>query len=848
MIDQDRIIRINIEEEMKSSYIDYSMSVIVSRALPDVRDGLKPVHRRVLFGMNELGNNSDKPYKKSARIVGDVLGKYHPHGDSSVYYAMVRMAQEWSMRYPMVDGQGNFGSVDGDSPAAMRYTECRLRKIAEDMLTDIEKDTVNMQPNFDETLTEPTVLPSRIPNLLVNGASGIAVGMATNMAPHNLSEVVDGMIAYIENNDIEIPELMKYVLAPDFPTGGFIYGYAGVREAFETGRGRIVIRAKANIETDGNREKIIITEIPYMVNKAELITNIADLVKDQKIEGIYHINDESDRDGMRIVIEAKKDTNSNVLLNKLFKMTALQSSFSVNNIALVHGRPKMLNLKDLIRHFIEHRHEVVIRRTQYDLNEAEKRAHILQGLIIACDNIDRVIAIIRSSMSPEEARERLMEEFSLSDLQSRAIVEMRLRQLTGLEMEKLKKEYEALMQKIAWYKEILASEEIRMGIIKDELLEVKEKYGDKRRSEIVYASEDFNPEDFYSDDEMIITISHLGYIKRTPLVEFRSQNRGGVGSKGSETRDADFVEYIYPASMHSTMLFFTQKGKCYWLKVYEIPEGTKNSKGRAIQNMLNIDSADKVNAFIRVKNLQQDQEFINSHYLVFCTKKGIVKKTLLERYSRPRQNGVIAISIREDDEVLAVRMTNGNTEIVLANRNGRAIRFNENKVREMGRTATGVRGMTLDEDGQDEVIGMVCMKENSKESIMVVSEQGYGKRSDLEDYRITNRGGKGVKTLNITEKTGKLVAIKSVTDEYDLMIINKSGITIRLNVSDNRIMGRATQGVRLINLEKRHDEIASVCRVLSEHEEELAENNEIIETEKGSEENPEVNNKTEIVS
>lgn len=848
MIDQDRIIRINIEEEMKSSYIDYSMSVIVSRALPDVRDGLKPVHRRVLFGMNELGNNSDKPYKKSARIVGDVLGKYHPHGDSSVYYAMVRMAQEWSMRYPMVDGQGNFGSVDGDSPAAMRYTECRLRKIAEDMLTDIEKDTVNMQPNFDETLSEPTVLPSRIPNLLVNGASGIAVGMATNMAPHNLSEVVDGMIAYIENHDIEIPELMKYVLAPDFPTGGFIYGYAGVREAFETGRGRIVIRAKANIETDGNREKIIITEIPYMVNKAELITNIADLVKDQKIEGIYHINDESDRDGMRIVIEAKKDTNSNVLLNKLFKMTALQSSFSVNNIALVNGRPKMLNLKDLIRHFIEHRHEVVIRRTQYDLNEAEKRAHILQGLIIACDNIDRVIAIIRSSMSPEEARERLMEEFSLSDLQSRAIVEMRLRQLTGLEMEKLKKEYEALMQKIAWFKEVLASEEIRMGIIKDELLEVKEKYGDKRRSEIVYASEDFNPEDFYSDDEMIITISHLGYIKRTPLVEFRSQNRGGVGSKGSETRDADFVEYIYPASMHSTMLFFTQKGKCYWLKVYEIPEGTKNSKGRAIQNMLNIDSADKVNAFIRVKNLQQDQEFINSHYLVFCTKKGIVKKTLLERYSRPRQNGVIAISIREDDEVLAVRMTNGNTEIVLANRNGRAIRFNENKVREMGRTATGVRGMTLDEDGQDEVIGMVCMKENSKESIMVVSEQGYGKRSDLDDYRITNRGGKGVKTLNITEKTGKLVAIKSVTDEYDLMIINKSGITIRLNVSDNRIMGRATQGVRLINLEKRHDEIASVCRVLSEHEEELTENNEIIETEKGSEENPEVNNGTEIVS
>jgi len=848
MIDQDRIIRINIEEEMKSSYIDYSMSVIVSRALPDVRDGLKPVHRRVLFGMNELGNNSDKPYKKSARIVGDVLGKYHPHGDSSVYYAMVRMAQEWSMRYPMVDGQGNFGSVDGDSPAAMRYTECRLRKIAEDMLTDIEKDTVNMQPNFDETLSEPTVLPSRIPNLLVNGASGIAVGMATNMAPHNLTEVVDGMIAYINNHEIEISELMKYVLAPDFPTGGFIYGYSGVREAFETGRGRIVIRAKANIETDGSREKIVITEIPYIVNKAELITNIADLVKDQKIEGIYHINDESDRDGMRIVIEAKKDSNSNVLLNKLFKMTALQSSFSVNNIALVHGRPKLLNLKDLIRLFIEHRHEVVIRRTQYELNEAEKRAHVLQGLIIACDNIDRVIAIIRSSMSPEEARERLMEEFSLSDIQSRAIVEMRLRQLTGLEMEKLKKEFEALMQKIAWFKEILASESIRMSIIKDELLEVKEKYGDKRRSEIVYASEDFNPEDFYSDDEMIITISHLGYIKRTPLVDFRSQNRGGVGSKGSETRDEDFVEYIYPASMHSTMLFFTQKGKCYWLKVYEIPEGSKNSKGRAIQNLLNIDPDDRVNAFIRVKNLQTDQEFINSHYLVFCTKQGIVKKTLLERYSRPRHNGVIAISIREDDEVLAVRMTNGNTEIILANRNGRAIRFNENKVREMGRTATGVRGMTLDEDGQDEVIGMVCMKEHEKESIMVVSEQGYGKRSDIEDYRITNRGGKGVKTLNITEKTGKLVAIKSVTDDYDLMIINKSGITIRVNVSDIRVMGRATQGVRLINLEKRHDEIASVCRVLSVQEEEIPVGNGTTDLESGSEANTEDISDVENVS
>ncbi len=806
---------------MKSSYIDYSMSVIVSRALPDVRDGLKPVHRRVLYGMNELGNNSDKPYKKSARIVGDVLGKYHPHGDSSVYYAMVRMAQEWSMRYPMVDGQGNFGSVDGDSPAAMRYTECRLKRLAEEMLVDIEKETVDMQPNFDETLKEPTVLPSRIPNLLVNGAAGIAVGMATNMAPHNLSEVIDGLIAYIDNNTIEVSELMKYVLAPDFPTGGFIYGYAGVKDAFETGRGRIIMRARAEIESDGTREKIVVTEIPYMVNKAELITGIAELVKDQKIDGIYHINDESDREGMRIVIEVKKDANANVLLNKLFKMTALQSSFSVNNIALVHGRPKQLNLKDLIRHYVDHRHDVVVRRTQYELNEAEKRAHILQGLIIACDNIDQVIAIIRSSQSPDEARERLMVTFDLSDIQARAIVEMRLRQLTGLEMEKLRNEYEALMKKIAWYKEVLASREMRMDIIKNELLEVKEKYGDVRRTEIVYASEDFNPEDFYADDEMIITISHLGYIKRTPLAEFRAQNRGGVGSKGTETRDEDFVEYIYPASMHNTMLFFTLKGRCYWLKVYEIPEGAKNTKGRAIQNLLNIDANDKVNAFIRVKNLQTDEEFINSHYLLFCTKQGVVKKTLLEAYSRPRQNGVNAITIREDDEVIAVRMTNGDTEVLLANRNGRAIRFHESKVRVMGRTATGVRGMTLDEDGADEVVGMICIKDKEKETIMVVSEQGYGKRSDLEDYRVTNRGGKGVKTLNITEKTGKLVAIKSVTDDHDLMIINKSGITLRVKVADFRIMGRATQGVRLINLEKRHDEIASVCRVSSESADEV---------------------------
>lgn len=829
MIDQDRIIRINIEEEMKSSYIDYSMSVIVSRALPDVRDGLKPVHRRVLFGMNELGNNSDKPYKKSARIVGDVLGKYHPHGDSSVYYAMVRLAQEWSMRYPMVDGQGNFGSVDGDSPAAMRYTECRLRKIAEDMLLDIEKDTVDMQLNFDDTLKEPTVLPSRIPNLLVNGASGIAVGMATNMPPHNLTEVVNGMIAYIENNDIEIAELMKYIIAPDFPTGGYIYGYQGVREAFETGRGRIVMRAKATIETDGNREKIVITEIPYMVNKAELITSIADLVKEQKIEGVYHVNDESDRDGMRVVVEVKKDANANVLLNKLYKMTALQTSFSVNNIALVHGRPKLLNLKELIKHFVDHRHEVVTRRTQYELNEAEKRAHILEGLIIACDNIDRVIAIIRSSQSPDEARERLMSEFNLSDIQSRAIVEMRLRQLTGLEMEKLRNEYDALMKKIAWYKEVLASVELRMNIIKEELLDVRERYGDVRRSEVVYASEEFNPEDFYADDEMIITISHMGYIKRTPLSEFRSQNRGGVGSKGSETRDADFVEYIYPASMHNTLMFFTQKGRCFWLKVYEIPEGTKNSKGRAIQNMLNIEADDKVNAFIRVKNLQTDKDFINSHYLIFATKQGIVKKTLLEQYSRPRANGVNAITIREDDQVIGVRMTNGNTQVILANKNGRAIRFHESNVRVMGRTATGVRGMTLDNDGQDEVVGMICIKDSEKESIMVVSEQGYGKRSQIDDYRVTNRGGKGVKTLNITDKTGKLVAIKSVTDDNDLMIINKSGITIRVKVSDFRIMGRATQGVRLINLEKRHDEIASVCKVDSEQEEEITETQDMIE-------------------
>ncbi len=818
MIDEERVIRVNIEEEMKSSYIDYSMSVIVSRALPDVRDGMKPVHRRVLFGMNELGNNSDKPYKKSARIVGDVLGKYHPHGDSSVYFTMVRLAQDWSMRYPLVDGQGNFGSVDGDSPAAMRYTECRLRKIAEEMLIDIDKETVDFQLNFDDTLKEPTVLPTRIPNLLINGASGIAVGMATNMPPHNLSEIVDGTIAYIDNNDITIDELMKHVIAPDFPTGGFIYGYSGVREAFETGRGRVVIRAKADIESGPQHDKIIISEIPYLVNKADLIKSIADLTIDKRIEGISNVNDESDRSGMRIVVDVKRDANSNVILNKLFKMTALQSSFSVNNIALVQGRPRLLNLKDLIRYFVDHRHDVVTRRTQYELNEAEKRAHILQGLIVACDHIDRVIALIRASDSPDDARAALMEAFDLSELQARAIVEMRLRQLTGLEVDKLHKEFDELTRKIAWYKEVLADVSLRMNIIKEELIEVKNKYGDPRRSEIIYASEDFNPEDFYSDDQMIITISHLGYIKRTPLADFRSQNRGGVGSRGSETRDEDFVEYIYPATMHNTMMFFTQKGKCYWLKVYEIPEGSKNSKGRAIQNLLNIDAEDKVNAFIRVTSLD-DQEFNNTHYLIFATKQGVIKKTALEAYSRPRNKGVNAITIREDDQVIQVRLTDGNSEIILANRNGRAIRFHEKNVRPMGRTATGVRGMSIDEDGQDEVIGMIIVSED--ESIMVVSEQGYGKRSEVDDYRITNRGGKGVKTLNITEKTGKLVAIKSVNDENDLMIINKSGIAIRLPLADVRIMGRATQGVRLINLERHNDQIASVCKVSSEKEEEL---------------------------
>ena len=845
---EDRIIKINIEDEMKSAYIDYSMSVIVSRALPDVRDGFKPVHRRILFGMSELGNTSNKPHKKSARIVGEVLGKYHPHGDSSVYFAMIRMAQEWSMRYLLVDGQGNMGSVDGDMPAAMRYTEARLSRLAEEMLKDIDKETVDFQLNFDDTLKEPTVLPTRIPNLLINGASGIAVGMATNMAPHNMTESINATIAYIENNDIDTEGLMQYIKAPDFPSGGFIYGYQGVIDAFETGRGRIVMRGRAEIEMEGNHEKIVISEIPYLVNKAELIKHIADLVGEKRLEGISNVNDESDRQGMRIVVDVKRDANANVVLNKLYKLTALQSSFSVNNIALVKGRPRTLTLKDMISLFVEHRIDVVIRRTTYDLRKAEERAHILEGLIIASDNIDEVIAIIRASKSPQEAIDNLMSKFSLTDIQARAIVEMRLRQLTGLEQDKLHNEYQEILKLIAYLKEILANEELRMKVITDELIEVRDKYGDQRRTEIVFASEELNPEDFYSNDEMIITISHLGYIKRTPLSEFRAQNRGGVGAKGSETRDADFIEHIYPASMHNYILLFTQKGKCYWLRVFDIPEGTKNSKGRAIQNLLNIESDDKVTAFVRVRGFS-DTEFINSHYLVFCTKQGVIKKTRLEAYSRPRQNGVNAITIREDDKVIEVLMTDGNSEILLANRNGRAIRFHEKDVREMGRTATGVRGMRIEEDGQDEVIGMLAMSKDAQanETIMVVSEQGYGKRTNLNEkdeegndiidengeivpvYRITSRGGKGVKTLNITDKTGKLVSINSVTDDNDLMIINKSGITIRLKVSDIRTMGRATQGVRLINLGKRNDEIASICKVESEIEPEDIEDVEFLE-------------------
>ncbi len=809
MSENERILKINIEEQMKSAYIDYSMSVIVSRALPDVRDGLKPVHRRVLFGMSELGVLSNRPYKKSARIVGEVMGKYHPHGDSSVYMTMVRLAQNWSLRYPLVDGQGNFGSVDGDSPAAMRYTEARLSKIAEETLQDLEKNTVDFQPNFDESLKEPTVLPTRIPNLLVNGASGIAVGMATNMPPHNLIDTIDAINAYIDNSDIEIDDLIEIIKAPDFPTGGIIYGYQGVKESYQTGRGRIIVRGKANIETLGNgREKIIISEIPYMVNKAELIMKIAELVNEKKIEGISNVNDESDRSGMRIVIDLKKDEIANVVLNKLYKYTALQSSFSVNNIVLVKGRPRLLNLKQLIKYFVEHRLDVVTRRTQFELDQAEKRAHILLGLIIASDNIDEVISIIRSSNNPDEARERLMARFELSDIQARAIVEMRLRQLTGLEQEKLRAEYEELLKLIERLKEILADVSLRMNIIKEELNELKEAYPEGRRTEIVPNAEEFNPEDFYADEEMVITISHLGYIKRTSLSEFKTQGRGGVGSRGGATRDEDFLEHMFVATMHNTLLLFTEKGKCFWLKVYQIPEGSRNSKGRAIQNLLNIESDDKVMAYINVLTLD-DSDYINNNNIILCTKNGIIKKTLLEAYSRPRQNGVNAITIREGDQLLEAKLTNGSHEIMLAVKSGKAIRFNENTVRAIGRTASGVRGVNLAEG--DEVIGMICV-ENESEDVMVVSENGYGKRSKIEDYRITNRGGKGVKTINITEKTGKLVAIKSVTDSDDLMIITADGITIRMAVNSVRLMGRTAQGVKLINL-RDNSTIASVASV-----------------------------------
>lgn len=817
MTEEDKIIKVNIEEEMKTSYIDYSMSVIVARALPDVRDGFKPVHRRILYGMLGLGNTHDKPTRKSARIVGDVLGKYHPHGDSSVYGALVRMAQDWNMRYTLVEGQGNFGSMDGDSAAAMRYTEARLSLIGEAMMQDLEKETVDMMPNFDDSLLEPTVMPTRIPNFLVNGASGIAVGMATNVPTHNLGEVIDGCIAYIDNPDIDTDGLMQHVKAPDFPTGGYIMGMQGVRSAYETGRGRVVMRAKTDIENGVAHDKIIVSEIPYGVNKAELIKYIADLSNEKKIDGIANVNDESDREGMRIVIDVKRDANANVVLNKLFKMTALQTSFSVNCIALVHGRPKTLTLKDCIAHFVEHRHDVVIRRTRYDLRKAQERAHILEGLIIASDNIDEVVRIIRASKTPQAAIEGLMQRFELDELQAKAIVDMRLAQLTNIQQDKLHQEYEELERKIAYYEQILSDEELCKQVIKDELIEVKEKYGDERRSEICLSGEEFNPEDFYADDEVVITISHLGYIKRTPLADFKSQARGGVGSKGGSTRDEDFIEYIYPATMHNTMLFFTAKGRCFWLKVYEIPEGNKNSKGRAIQNMLNIDSDDSINACLHIRKLQ-DAEFCNSHYVIFCTKNGVVKKTCLSEYSRPRANGVNAITIREDDRVIGVCLTNGEDEIILANKNGRAIRFNESAIRTMGRTATGVRGMTLDEDGSDEVVGMVCINDKERETVMVVSDQGYGKRSLVEDYRITNRGGKGVKTLSITDKTGRVVAIKAVTEEDDLMIINKSGITIRLKLAEVRVMGRATQGVKLINLGKRNDTISSVCQVPTEEE------------------------------
>lgn len=820
--DQDRIIKINIEDEMRSSYIDYSMSVIVARALPDVRDGFKPVHRRILYGMLGIGNTSDKPYKKCARVVGEVLGKYHPHGDSSVYGALVRMAQDWNMRYTLVDGQGNFGSIDGDSPAAMRYTECRLSKMGEHIMDDLDKDTVDMTNNFDDSLQEPTVMPTKIPNLLVNGGNGIAVGMATNIPTHNLGEVIDGCCAYIDNPDIDTDGLMQYIKAPDFPTGAYIYGIQGVRDAYETGRGRIVMRAKAEIESGEAHDKIVVTEIPYGVNKAQLIEYIADLVKEGRLDGISNVNDESDYHGMRIVIDVKKDANANVILNKLFKMTALQSSFSVNCIALVKGRPRLLTLKDCVRYFVDHRHDITIRRTRYELRKAREREHILQALITACDNIDEVVHIIRASKTPSDAQRNLESRFGFDEVQSKAIVDMRLSQLTGLRMEQLRAEYEEIERRIAYLQSILDDPELCKKVMKDELQAVKEKYGDARRTEIKYSSEEFNPEDFYPNDPVVITISHLGYIKRTPLSEFREQARGGVGSKGAHSRDNDFTEYIYPATMHNTMMFFTQKGRCYWLKCYEIPEGAKNSKGRAIQNLLNIESDDSIKAFLRLRGSLDDEEFINSHYVVFATKRGLIKKTSLEAYSRPRANGVIAINVLEGDEVVGVRLTNGRNELLMADRNGRAVRFNENTVRAMGRVSTGVRGMKLD-DGDDEVVGMVVVNRPDVETIMVVSENGYGKRSQVEDYRMTNRGGKGVKTLNITDKTGRLVAIKVVTDENDLMIINKSGILIRLKVSDCRVMGRATQGVRLINLTKKNDVISSVCKVMGSDIEAVAE-------------------------
>lgn len=812
-VDQDRILKINIEEEMKSSYIDYSMSVIVARALPDVRDGFKPVHRRILYGMLGIGNTSTSPYKKCARVVGEVLGKYHPHGDISVYGALVRMGQNWNMRYMLVDGQGNFGSVDGDSPAAMRYTECRLAKMGEHIMDDLDKDTVDMVSNFDDTLLEPSVMPTKIPNLLVNGANGIAVGMATNIPTHNLGEVIDGCCAYIDNPDIDIDGLMEYIKAPDFPTGAYIYGLQGVKSAYETGRGRIAIRAKSEIESGDTHDKIVVTEIPYGVNKADLVMNIAELVKEGKLEGISNVNDESGRQGMRIVVDVKRDANANVILNKLYKMTQMQSSFSVNCIALVKGRPRLLSLKDCVGYFVEHRHDVTIRRTKFELKKAQERAHILQGLIIACDNIDEVVHIIRASKTPSEAQRNLERRFELDELQSKAIVDMRLSQLTGLRMDQLHAEYEELEKRIAYLQSILDDPELCKKVMKDELIEVKEKYSDARRTEIKPYEHEFNAEDFYPNDPVVITVSHLGYIKRTQLSEYREQARGGVGSKGARTREQDFTEYIYPATMHQTMLFFTRKGRCYWLKCYEIPEGDKNFKGRAIQNMLNIESDDSVNAMLRLRGLD-DEEFVTSHYVVFATKNGTVKKTCLESYSRPRTNGVIAINIAEGDEVVDVRLTNGHNELILANRNGRAVRFDEEAIRPMGRVSTGVRGMRLDGD-DDQVVGMIVVNDAAAETVMVVSENGYGKRSQVEDYRKTNRGGKGVKTFSITDKTGHLVAIKNVTDKNDLMIINKSGIAIRLAVSDCRIMGRATQGVRLINLSKKNDVIASVCKVMS---------------------------------